>query len=374
MVSKCRIRNGQMGWRPAFTLVELLVVIAIIGILMGLLLPAVQYAREAARRVQCGNNMRQLGLAVMNFESNRGRFPVNRVGPSSNNGAGRNKGYYSWLVDLLPLLEQGNVYDRIDFSVDLANGFVQGDGRIAATHPNAGLAAVSIPGFLCPSDVRESQTAALIGAQVAADNYAGNAGWPWRASGYEGERSTPGEFNGVIALHNPSQEVGWHGVGRTGRGVRISEILDGTTNTAMIAERLIQTGTNTATINAYDRRLLSFHVTESIRPLGEIYQRCDPNMTHHHTLDSAYLGRFWMSGWARTAPTYMHIRTPNDWVCHFNDSHRDGGFMVSPSSRHPGGVNMVMCDGSVVFQSQDVSPEVWFALGSRNGGEVAVVD
>jgi prepilin-type N-terminal cleavage/methylation domain-containing protein len=324
MTGNWRVRQGKYQstfrrgrWAASgFTLVELLVVIAIIGVLMGLLLPAVQMAREAARRTQCGNNLRQLGLAVLNFESQRGRFPVNRVGPSSNGGLGRNKGYYSWLVDLLPMLEQGNIYDRLDFSVDLANSFVQGDGRISPTHPHAGLAATRVPGFLCPGDVQETDTSGLVGAQVAADSYAGNAGWPWRASGYNGERATPGAFNGVIGLHNPSQTVGWHGVAQHGRGVRMAEIMDGTSNVAMISERLIQAGTSSAAIDSGDRRTLSFHVTESVRTLGQTYDRCNPTGTHHDTLDSAYTGRFWMSGWARTGATYMHIRTPNQWNCH----------------------------------------------------------
>jgi prepilin-type N-terminal cleavage/methylation domain-containing protein/prepilin-type processing-associated H-X9-DG protein len=370
-------QNGQRlraRKSPGFTLVELLVVIAIIGVLMGLLLPAVQMAREAARRTQCANHLRQVGLAVLNFESQRGRFPVNRVGPSSNSGMGRNKGYYSWLVDLLPMLEQGNIYDRLDFSVDLSNSFVQGDGRIAAAHPHAGLAATRIPGFLCPGDVQETDTTGLIGAQVAPDSYAGNAGWPWRASGFSGERSTPGAFNGVIGLHNPSQVVNWHGVASQGKGVRIAEITDGTSNVAMASERLIQNGTSSVAIDNGDRRVLSFHVTESVRTLGQTYDRCNPVGTHHDTLDSAYTGRFWMSGWARTGATYMHIRTPNQWNCHYNDSFLDGGYMVTPSSQHPGGVNMVLCDGSVVFRADEIAPEPWFALGSRNGGEVSSVE
>lgn len=356
--------------RTAFTLVELLVVIAIIGILMGLLLPAVQMAREAARRTQCQNQMRQIALAALNYESSKGYFPVNRVGPSSNSGLGSNRGYYSWLCDLLPHLEQGNLYDQIDFSVDLNSGYVQGDGTIPVGHVNSSLATRRVALFLCPSDVQESNAAALMGIDTAADSYAGNAGWSSFASGYNGERPTPGQFNGVIALHNPSQDVPWHGVGRRGKGVRLATITDGSSNTAMIAERLIQTGTDIRSIRDSDPRLGSFHVTENFRTLPVLEERCSAAHTHTDVQHSAYTGRSWMSGWALTAPTYMHLKTPNTWMGHFGTSQYDGDNLVTPSSQHSGGINMAMTDGSVQFRSDEIDLHTWWALGSRNGKEV----
>ena len=108
--SKNRIRAG-------FTLVELLVVIAIIGILIGMLLPAVQQVREAARRVSCANKMRQLSLAVHNYESAHRTFPVSQVGPGKSDGSGGyQSGYYSWLVPLLPFVEQNNLYNQFDLN------------------------------------------------------------------------------------------------------------------------------------------------------------------------------------------------------------------------------------------------------------------
>jgi len=357
-----------------FTLVELLVVIAIIGVLMGLLLPAVQMAREAARRTQCSNNLRQLGLAVLNFESQRGRFPVNRVGPSSNNGQGRNKGYYSWLVDLLPSLEQGNIYDQLDFSADFGRVTPLFGYQVASNHINAALGQPPSPGFLCPSDMGDAESTAVLGTNLAGDNYAGNAGWPSRATGINGERRTPGAFNGVMALHHPSANVAWHGVGQQGRGIRVAEIVDGSSNTALIAERLIQHANSPEQVASADLRLRSFHVLESPRVLSEISRRCSPQFTHHDVLDSIYFGRSWMSGMTATGATYMHVHTPNNPSCHYSDSRSDGGSMVTAGSRHPGGINMAMCDGSVRFVDNEITPAVWHGIGSRNGGEIAVLE
>ena len=345
-----------------FTLVELLVVIAIIGILIGLLLPAVQSVREAARRTSCANNMRQLALAVLNRESAMSDFPVNQVGPGRPDGSGGyESGYYSWLVPTLPFMELNNVYDLIDHDINNGDGF---EYMISIDHPNATAANTLIDILLCPSDFAQHSTQLAMGsANAAPDNYAGNAGWPSYATGFAGERETPGKFNGIIALVHPSDDIAWHD-----DKVTISDILDGTSNTAMISERLVQNGNSPDEIRNYDPRLESFHITEAPRTLAEMAAEIDPEQTHSHVFESGHIGRAWISGFALTAPTYMHVKTPNTLTGHFNTSQTEGDFVIAPSSRHTEGVNMVMADGSTRFVGNSIDRSVWWSQGARNDG------
>ena len=346
---------------PGFTLVELLVVIAIIGILIGMLLPAVQSVREAARRTQCANNLRQLGLGVLNYESAFGEFPVNQIGSGEFNGLG---GHYSWLVPLLPFVEQENLHSAFDLSVNNGDGsgFLIGD-----THPNAVAAATSVDLFLCPSDMPSDDNTFAGTANPASSNYAGNIGWPSLASGFNGERSTK-SFNGVIPLVKASEPVDWHGNSRS----QLADIRDGASNTAMISERLVQTLNTPTELRAEDGdpRLASRHVVPSQQePLSEI-ARLLINSTDPHAVESAFTGRSWSSGYPLCAPTYVHILGPNSRLGHFSSSVSEGDFLVSPSSNHSGGVNLVRVDGSVSFITDSIERSVWWAFGSRNDGRV----
>ena len=345
-----------------FTLIELLVVIAIIGILMSLLLPAVQAVRAAARRTSCANNIRQIALAVHNYETANKRFPVNQVGPGVDNGSGvYGPGFYSWLVPLLPSLEQNNLHNS--FNLKINNG--DGNGyKISQTHDNALAAATPVATFLCPSDTPNTENAIILGtSNPACSSYAGNAGWPSYAEGYSGERSAPGRHNGAIPFIHPSSPVSWH----TSR-ISFRDFRDGTSNTALLSERLIQTGNSAAAINNGDDRLRSLHILERYETLPEIIDQM--SSSHAHVLESAHIGRSWSSGSPLVAPTYMHVQTPNSVIGHYNTSMDEGDFVVAASSRHVGGVNLALVDGSVRFVSDAVSPEVWWAVGSRDDGRV----
>ncbi len=359
-----RFRNQPEG----FTLVELLVVIAIIGILIGLLLPAVQAAREAARRMQCSNNLKQLALAVHNHESATKKFPVNQIGPGASNGQGGFRtGYFSWIVPLLPYFEQGPLHSQFDLTINNgdANGY-----RVSLTHPHARAVATRIDTLLCPSDTPNFSNELILGAaNPAPSSYAGNAGWPSYASGFTGERSTPGMFNGVISLQHPSVNIIWHS--RSGMGFR--DVTDGTSNTALISERLIQTGNSAQQIRDGDKRLRSLHIIERFEPLPNIVQQM--SSSHVHIFESAHIGRSWASGMALIAPTYMHVQVPNGLIGHYATSQAQGDFVVTASSRHSGGgANLALVDGSVRFVSSTVPQEIWWAYGSRNEGRVASLD
>ena len=348
--------------RYGFTLVELLVVIAIIGILIGMLLPAVQAVRSTARRITCANKIKQLGLAIHNYESANMTFPVSQVGPGMSDGAGGYQaGYYSWLVPLLPFIEQENVYNQFDLNVNNGDG---SDFTISESHPNAIAAATSLDVLLCPSDEASDDNTYMGTSNPGSSNYAGNIGWPSKTSGFAGERSSE-HYSGVIPLENPSRNVAWH-QSKLGFG----DISDGTSNTSMVSERLIQTGTSVSDVRNSDPRLGSRHIVPSgLEILARLAGKMEAS-TDQHVLESAFTGRSWSSGYSLAAPTFVHILGPNAVAGHFSTSKTEGDNLISPSSQHTGGVNLARADASVSFVSDDIDQEVWWALGARDDGRV----
>jgi prepilin-type N-terminal cleavage/methylation domain-containing protein/prepilin-type processing-associated H-X9-DG protein len=354
-----------------FTLVELLVVIAMIGILVSLLLPAIQAAREAARRTQCLNNLKQIGVALHNYHNANSAFPTQTTGSKPTSGGGCGKGFMSWMVPLLPYLEQQTLYDSLDLDIgmmdqcELASSSDYHNLKISANHANAEEAATVLPVFLCPSDSYE-QTTVLGTANPAPANYTGNVGWVQGTTISEESGSPVERSNGFFGLDNPKQRDGWQQP-----KVSVRQFSDGLSHTAAVSERRISSAVRMADLGLLPEALHSFcgGTTGIKRSLENWVSYC----VHVSLPDPAYstpLGRAWISGWSVVANTYMHVMPIGHRSCHLYGGEDDGANIITPSSQHPGGVHVLMGDGRVEFISEDIALPIWWSMGSRDGGEV----
>jgi len=308
-----------------FTLVELLVVIAIIGILVAMLLPAVQAAREAARRMQCKNNIKQLGLALHNHSSAMGHFPAGMTVQSSMTGsywdvlqeAANGTHGTSWMVHILPYIEESALYDEWDFTTNVSGNVVVAQTDIAV--------------FYCPSrrsSVRPEDVPIMFqhwnrggtdyGGCVGESNYIidnnDNTNLPCQHEIYSRYIDTRDEM-GVFGVNTP---------------VTIDEIRDGTSHTLMIGE------------------LQRLH--------GIDYDGSGAPFCHRASQD----------GWA---PAGVANLFDTDLTSASNPGGINNWFFESPGSEHTGGAHFAMADGSVRFISENVDSFVFQDLGSRDGGE-----
>jgi prepilin-type N-terminal cleavage/methylation domain-containing protein/prepilin-type processing-associated H-X9-DG protein len=315
----------------AFTLVELLVVIAIIGILIALLLPAVQAAREAARRAQCTNNLRQIGIATLNYENSEKRLPP----------GGLNEHRQTWYHAILPMIEQGSLADR------------RNSDKMYYEDTSAAIPRSAVESVLCPSDqgmqFDPTGTSTTLGAYFRG-NYACNAG----NVGVAGSTSwdvtiLASRTLGATVVQNGGQPF-VISIASGFKQVKISDVSDGLSNTLAFAECIQGTSgtSNAGAPNVNDIRGGVFH--------------------------AAFC---WFCTWVNpNTPTAD--RTPDSNNCcvstRFAPCFSVPGYGGIPTlaarSMHPGGVNACLLDGSVQFIPDDVDWTVWQAMGTTAGGEI----
>lgn len=395
--------NTPRGRMPAvcarlgFTLIELLVVIAIIGVLVAILLPAIQQARSAARRSVCKSNLKQIGIAILNYHDAMHAYPLTMTdGGGDKGGNNCRTGLFSWRAQILPYMEQQELYDRINFNVtmgdrcQLPTGTTWLGGKINTDHTNADVARKVVAAFLCPDDGYLPTTTKFGTAVPAPDNYVANMGWPSNSTGINGERTLYpdpdhptdaskrfGMYNGLISVANPNPNVriAWH----PRKAISSRDVIDGTQHTAMVSERLIQVvedaNTLATTMNKVQpNRFFACSLNDTdFRTQQELIDRAHFNSQNVDALVGLavpYVGRAWISGWPLEAPTYMHVWPPNTGNSMLHGGENDGNMMYGPSSNHLGGVNLLMADGTVRWVGNGIDHLLWWRIGTRDGQEI----
>lgn len=335
--------------RPAFTLVELLVVIAIIGVMVGLLLPAVQAAREAARRMQCSNHLKQIALAIHNYESSNRIFPpsaiIRSVGTINTNA--------SWSIHgrILPYLEQGSLYNQVDLSL--------------AWDDQAVISGLKIPTYSCPSDPK-SDTTRDVSPKLASPLYPTTYGF---------------NFGTWMVWDPVSRQMGDGAFGPNSR-VGFRDIIDGTSTTLMVSEvkAMQMYGRNEPPSGG--NAMPGPSINAAVAKLPASFAWCRPN-GHTEWPD----GRVHHQGFTTTAgPNGKVISTTASNQCPAladidYTSQQEGTSdtvatfaMITSRSYHPGIVQSGFIDGSVRSTTDSIDLAIWRALSTRAAGEVFNLD
>ena len=348
--------------RRGFTLIELLVVIAIIAVLIALLLPAVQSAREAARRIQCTNNLKQLGLALHNYHDIHLAFPMGGGPGQIDPGLYQAKQGWSMLAAILPQVEQTPLYNSINFHYGVITGT-----RVAA-YVNSTAMFVQVKGFLCPSDSYSGSTA----SKNAGTNYLGSIGTT---------TALTNSNTGIASLAN----VPTNGFFGFQRSYALRDCTDGSSNTLAFSEATIgsdiqvkgQKRIGLTSVTTIPNTALVTSAASNPDGVRQAVALCTAAWKGGTGTVDTQRGAFWAHG-AMAKTLFNAIVPPNStldqWThCSKVSSSALGNFS-NVDSRHPGGVNMTMADGSVRFIKDGISQMTWWALGTRDGGEVVSAD
>jgi prepilin-type N-terminal cleavage/methylation domain-containing protein/prepilin-type processing-associated H-X9-DG protein len=373
-------RNARGRGSRAFTLIELLVVIAIIAVLIALLLPAVQAAREAARRAQCVNNLKQMGIALHNYETAQGSFPMGVYLKAEYNYsftcAATSYGF-TLFAYMLPLMEQQQTYNAINFSFAAGGHAAQGYPCTLQDCGAVNRTALinQVTSYICPSDPGQQPYAYTTSTNAyAQSSYAGSAGtfdiWHWYCG------CPPGPpFGGSCPDANSSQIVS-DGMFYADKSIKIPSITDGTSNTIAIGETSRFKNDPDQIFNSWSRGLwFGSAAAGSSRPEG--------NASTVPRINAPFL----LGDVAAYAPAYSLAPTNdvNNWL--YLQSGIDGRIygQFGFHSQHPGGANFLFCDGSCKFLKETIdtgNPNyippirigVYRSLSTRAGGEVISSD
>ncbi len=383
--------------RRGFTLIELLVVIAIIGVLIALLLPAVQSARESARRTQCVNNLKQLGLAVQSYITQSNVLPAQTTQNALfANGKSNVQWWASWTAGLLPHIEQQPLYNALNFNLPMLEMAAPSSGA----NTTVGLTTISI--LLCPSESLHqvqsfSFTAGASGypGQFAVTNYASNYGGPATIRACSGTIvPNMGKNNLVFNLITQAGEKPPASAGP----VRVQTIIDGVSTTALFSEHMLAINSLTSAPvtrvtpggNNGKRGLFPIAISvlidqASLTNTQSFIAACKsvPGTTQA-TFDGSFGAQWLLSADFATANNaYTHFMTPNSLSCtgtpdastFISNSTWGGiGAAITATSNHPGGVNVAFGDGSVKFVKDAINIQTWWGLGTRAGKEIIGAD